>query len=251
MHVRLPWPLPALLAWISSWLAFWLMTTVVAWPMVLGFAGAVVLSGVWAWWQTSRWRRFIVLSGFPASVLVLLTGAVGGMPVWIWLLPLCLLLLLYPMQAWRDAPLFPTPPDALSGLAAVAALAPGAKILDAGCGTGAGLRALRRAYPQAQLQGLEHSWPLRLWCGWRCPWARVRQGDIWQADWSGYDMVYLFQRPESMPPAAAKADEEMQPSTWLVSLEFEVTQWQPQAVLPTEQGRVVWVYRIGNNGGQE
>jgi hypothetical protein len=40
------------------------------------------------------------------------------------------LLVLYPLQAWRDAPVFPTPRNALQGLAAELPLAPGAAILD-------------------------------------------------------------------------------------------------------------------------
>jgi hypothetical protein len=81
--------------------------------------------------------------------------------------------------------------------------------------------ALRAAYPTARLVGIEWSWPLRLVCALRCPWAQVRQGDIWRADWRPYDLVYLFQRPESMPRALAKAAAQMRPGSWLVSLEFE------------------------------
>ena len=102
-------------------------------------------------------------------------------------------------------------------------LRPGEHVLDAGCGLGHGLQALRLAYPQAQLHGIEWSWPLRAVCAVRCPWARVRQGDIWKADWSGYDMVYVFQRPESMARAAAKARAELRPGAWLVSLDFAAT----------------------------
>jgi hypothetical protein len=117
-------------------------------------------------------------------------------------------------------------------------------VLDAGCGLGDGLRALHAAYPQAQLHGLEWSWPLRAACAWRCRWARVRQGDIWQADWQPYAMVYLFQRPESMARAAAKAAAQMRDGAWLVSLEFPIT-GQPadiEQVLP--DGRSLWAYRL-------
>jgi hypothetical protein len=99
------------------------------------------------------------------------------------------------------------------------------------------------AYPAAQLQGLEWSWPLRFVCALRCPWARVRRGDIWKADWSGYDMVYLFQRPESMPRATAKARAELKPGAWLVSLEFEATQLQSHAQFAAPGGRMVWMYQ--------
>jgi len=85
-------------------------------------------------------------------------------------------------------------------------------------------------------------------CALRCPWARVRQGDIWRADWSGYDMVYLFQRPESMARAADKARAELRPGAWLVSLEFEATQLQVHAQCGAPDGKMVWLYQAPLNG---
>lgn len=238
---RLPWPLPALLAWFACWALFLGLHArefgpglAVTLPVTLGF-----LLGIMA---GSPWRRALIAAGFPLSLAV--SGLGAGLPAWTWPLALGLLALLYPVGAWRDAPLFPTPRGALSGLADVARLKPGARILDAGCGLGAGLAELRRAYPDAALTGLEWSWPLRLACGLRRPFARVRRGDIWKEDWSGYDMVYMFQRPESMGPAADKARRELRPGAWLVSLEFEAPALKPAAVLRTVPGKPVWVYRM-------
>lgn len=165
------------------------------------------------------------------------------MPPWTWLIPLALLLLVYPLNAWRDAPLFPTPLDALTDAPSHAPLPDGARVLDAGCGLGHGLQALRRAYPNVQLHGLEWSWPLRFLCALRCPWARVRQGDIWKASWSSYDMVYLFQRPESMPRAVEKASRELQPGAWLVSLDFEAATLQATSHFTAPGGKMVWLYQ--------
>ena len=236
---RLRWPLPALLAWGGAWGLFWglprgglpvLLALGVACALGVGLS---VLAGTW-------WRRAIVGLGFPLSLA--LSGAVS-LPAWAWLLPLALLLLIYPLNAWRDAPLFPTPANALQGLAAQAPLPAGAWVLDAGCGLGDGLNALHAAYPLARLHGLEWSWPLRGLCALRCPWARVRQGDIWRADWRPYALVYLFQRPESMARAVDKARAQLQPGAWLVSLEFAASQLKPQATLRCADGRTVWLYR--------
>jgi trans-aconitate methyltransferase len=147
------------------------------------------------------------------------------------------------MNAWSDAPLFPTPATALSNLSERVRLAEGASILDAGCGLGHGLRALRAAYPQARLSGTEWSWPLRVLTGLLCPWAKVRQGDMWKDDWSTYDMVYLFQRPETMPRAIAKAVTELKPGAWLVSLEFSALELQPYARVESVEGKPVWIYQ--------
>ncbi len=116
-------------------------------------------------------------------------------------------------------------------------------MLDAGCGLGDGLKALREAYPTAALHGLEWSWLLRGLCALRCPWARIRQGDIWRANWQPFAMVYLFQRPESMPKAVEKARAELKPGAWLASLEFEASGLQPQATFRCPDGRPVWLYR--------
>jgi SAM-dependent methyltransferase len=239
MLERLHWPLPAVLAWGMAWGVFAVLPLWGSAPeLALGVASA--LGVVTSMLGDSWWRRVMIGLGFPLSLL--LTQA-ASLPAWVWLVPLLALLLIYPLNAWRDAPLFPTPRYALKDLPAQAPLGSGALILDAGCGLGDGLKALRAAYPQAQLTGIEWSWPLRAICAWRCPWATVCQGDIWAADWSGFDMVYLFQRPESMPRAVAKARAELREGAYLVSLEFEATTIKTFAMLDTVQGKPVWVYR--------
>ena len=236
----LRWPIPAVLAWALAWGVYrgLLLAGVDVVPSLLGATALGVVLGAWA---GTWWRRLIVAAGFPFALL--LTGP-ANLPPWVWLVLLLLLAALYPVTAWRDAPLFPTPQGALRALAQHAPLPAGALVLDAGCGLGHGLRELRLAYPQAQLHGIEWSWPLRALCAWRCRWARVRQGDIWRADWAPYKLVYLFQRPESMARAAHKAAREMRPGSWLVSLEFDVPGLAAQHSIVLAQGRRVWLYRL-------
>jgi SAM-dependent methyltransferase len=150
----------------------------------------------------------------------------------------------YPLRAWRDAPFFPTPQQALQALGAALPLPAGAQVLDAGCGLGHGLRALQRAWPQARLHGVEWSVPMAALCRWRCGFARVQRGDLWVQAWTGFDVVYLFQRPESMARAWTKACAEMAPGTHLVSLEFAVPGVAPLLQLDAGGGRPLWVYRV-------
>ena len=235
---RVPWPLPALIAWAAAWGVFIVLQRLL--PPLASLAAACVVGTAASVAGAGWWRRTLIAVGFPLSAA--LTGA-AAVPAWAWLLPLALLLLVYPLNAWRDAPLFPTPHGALDGIQAIAPLPDGARVLDAGCGLGDGLIALRRAYPHARLHGLEWSWPLRALCGVRCGWATVRRGDIWAVDWSGYQMVYVFQRPESMARALAKARAEMAPGSWLASLEFAVPDVPADGRWQGPDGRPVWLYR--------
>jgi len=243
---RLRWPLPALLAWAAAWLATAALARSGALPPGGAMATGMLVGALPALAPRADlgfWRRAIVAGGFPLSLAAAGLGA--ALPAWAWLLPLALLLAAYPVGAWRDAPVFPTPRAALSGIAAHVALAPGASVLDAGCGLGHGLQALRAAWPQARIAGVERSGPLALAARLRCPWAQVVRGDMWRASWAPYELVYLFQRPESMAPALAKAEAEMLPGSWLVSLEFAVPGRAPTAVLHGPGGRPAWIYRVG------
>ncbi len=237
------WPLPALLCWAAAWSIFFGLKScaVPPWLALLLAAGLGVAGSLWG---STPWRRVLLAAGFPLSLLLSdMAGAVGDMPAWAWLLPLAFLALLYPVHTWRDAPMFPTPRGALTGLALCVPLPASSKVLDAGCGLGDGLRELHHEYPQAQLFGLEWSWPLRMACAWRARFAAVQRADMWAADWSGYDLVYLFQRPESMQRAVEKAARELRPGAWLGSLEFDALSLQPQAVHRCPDGRPLWLYR--------
>jgi len=250
--VNRTWPLPALLAWGACWALFGLLRSLNV-PLVVAIAAGATAGAVASVIGHTPWRKVFISLGFPLSLAA--SGLAAALPAWGWLLPLALLAGVYPLNAWRDAPLFPTPHGALRGLAGLAPLVRGAadgpdatdtrarRVLDAGCGLGAGLKELRGEYPAAALHGLEWSWPLRVLCAWRCPFATVRRGDIWTADWSGFDMVYVFQRPESMARAAAKAAGELRPGAWLASLEFAVPGLAPTRELACADGRRVWLYR--------
>jgi hypothetical protein len=262
---RLPWPLPALLNWSLAWGLFTLAGAT-GLPAVDAFLIGCLPTTALALLAESAWRRAILALGFPLSMAlqtwlhgtvlwadpalqglepIASAGLAGSLPAWAWLLPVGLLALAYPVRAWRDAPFFPTPVDALEGLQALAPIDPGARVLDAGCGLGHGLNALRRVFPQARLEGIEWSWPLTWAARLRAPWARISRGDMWERSWSDCQMVYLFQRPESMPHAARKAAAEMRPGSWLVSLEFKAPGLRLHAVVQREGHRPVWIYAVG------
>lgn len=238
------WPMPALGAWLLCWVIYHaLLHGGVPWSM--GWTAACALGVVCARLTSTPWRRVCVAAGFPLSwALMGQFQGQGPLEAVGWLVPLAVLFSLYPLSAWSDAPLFPTPLNALNGLAQRAPLSPNAQVLDAGCGFGAGLRALSDQYPQAQLSGWEWSRPLAWLCAKRHPKVEVRQADMWRQDWSRFEMVYLFQRPETMPRAVRKAQNELKPGAYLVSLEFEAPGLKGLGRLDNVRGKPVWIYQM-------
>ncbi len=229
------WPAHALAVWVTCW-AVW-RAFGPDWPAaVVGIGLGLIFAGL----QRQPWRRAIVAGGFPLALLVSGTP----LPGWVWLIPLAILLVAYPRRGWSDAPLFPTPHDALKALPTVLPLREQAHVLDAGCGLGDGLVALRRAYPAVQLHGIEYSPFLWLLARLRCRWATVSRGDLWAQSWREMDLVYLFQRPESMPRALDKARAEMPAGRWLVSLDFPLPGQTAHAQLETGTRHRLHVYRV-------
>ena len=228
-----------MLAWAGAWLAF-VSAQQAGLAAGLAWALAAAVGGMAAAGVSGRWRAALVAAGFPLSSLAL--GV--AVPAWWWLLAGLPLLLAYPLRAWSDAPFFPTPARALGPLASAVDLNADARVLDAGCGLGHGLRALQALWPAARIEGVEWSAPLAWLCARRCPQALVQRADMWVHPWSGYELVYLFQRPESMARAWTKACAEMDPGSWLVSLEFAVPGVEAQQRLDAGGGRPLWAYRV-------
>ena len=73
--------------------------------------------------------------------------------------------------------------------------------------------------------------------------AQAARGDISKVDWSGFDLIYLFQGPESMPHSIEKAGAELKPGNWLESLELEALGLTPAVKLEGTQGKLVWIYQ--------
>ena len=239
--VSFRWPLPALAAWVACWAAFVGLGLIGA-GRPLAFVAAAGLGAALATRGATPWRRVFIGAGFPLSLAA--TGLAGGLPAWAWLAPLAALAWFYPPRAWRDAPVFPTPTGALRGLGRHVGLGAGSRVLDAGCGLGSALIELRRELPKSLLSGIEWSRPLSVICRLRCRFASVRRADMWRDDWSGYDLVFVFQRPESMARVDAKAASELRPGAWLASLEFPIDARRCDRQIACADGRSLWLYRM-------
>ena len=106
----LTWPVPALLAWGSSWLLFKGLQ-MVGLSETIAFIAATCLGGFLSALAHTTMRKALIVLGFPLSMAA--SSATLNVPPIGWLFLLGLIVLVYPRKAWRDAPLFPTPKKAL------------------------------------------------------------------------------------------------------------------------------------------
>lgn len=172
-------------------------------------------------WRTRQavWWRVIHIGFMPAVAGALWLGVA---PEW-YLLAFLLAWALFGRIDKSRVPLY------LSNRQALAALEPllpqGAKVLDAGSGTGSVLAYLSRR-PDLQLTGVEHAWLpwllawLRLYAQ-RSP-AQVLRADVLRMSLAGFDVVYAFLSPAMMPALWEKARSEMQRGSLLISNSFEI-----------------------------
>ncbi len=145
-------------------------------------------------------------------------------------------------------PLYLSSREAGEKLAELVPQAPGAALLDLGCGFGGLLRQLAALRPGARLEGVEIA-PLPALVAWArlrgVPQCRVRRADLWRMDLSQYDVVYAFLSPAPMTALWDKVRREMRPGTLFVSNSFAVPGVDPDRVLPLAgRGDHLYVWRL-------
>ncbi len=231
------WPLPALLGWSLAWAVF-RGALFLGWPAMAaaGCATAARRGGGAARRQHRmapglHRRRF---SGFAARLRHRRPAPAPSAGCW----PRCCCCCSIRCAAGATRRCFRPRPARSTACPRHIGLAPGARVVDAGCGLGAGLVALRRCFPSARLEGLDWSWPLVI----GLPAALSRR--------DGAARRHLARRlvrlPAGLPvPApgehAARGRRRPRAScaagAWLVSLEFPAPGLQPTAQHRTGPGQ--------------
>lgn len=219
-------------------------------PAGAGFALGCAL-GLWHLrpGSTAAWSVKALRTGlFPLSYCVL--WASHGAPPWIWGAMALAGAAVFPRLDKMSAPLWRSPVEVSTSLGvALAQLgAQPKKALDPGCGMGDGMAALSAAMPKAVVRGIEAAWLPWLVARWRFGEA-VSRADMWGESWSGFDLVYLFLRPEAMERARKKLSMELGGDALVASLDFEFEACRCVDEREARPGRILRIYRVSDLGG--
>lgn len=189
------------------------------------------------------WLPFQLLAPTAMALLLL-----SGMPTWVSLAVLAVLVLLYGGGVATRVPLYLSNRAAHRALADLLAGRDAPTACDLGAGFGGPMRHLAKAYPSGRFTSVEAS-PVTCLVAWALALprgnVRVRWGDLWRTDIAGMDLVYAFLSPEPMPRLWERFLAEARPGSLLVSNTFPVPGIEPDSVvdLPGRTDARLLVYR--------
>ncbi len=132
---------------------------------------------------------------------------------------------------WVFAPYFPTRKGHLALIQKVAQLKAGDTFYELGCGDARVSIALAKAYPEAQIIGLEMAGPLFFWAWIKAKLSRqknltIKWKNIFWQNLSDADSVYIFGMTESLnKKLKEKFLAELKPEARIISYVFTMKEW--------------------------
>ena len=168
---------------------------------------------VWWWW---------IQAAFPLAIWLALRS---GIPAWIYLLALLLLLPWYWHTFITRVPYYPSGQPVWEAVACLLPESP-CRVLELGSGLGGFSLWLTNEHPGCEATGVEWSpmpWLISRVRAWQRNAApRFLRQDYRQLDWQPYDLVFAYLSPAAMPEVWQLARQRMRPGTLLVSYEFDI-----------------------------
>jgi len=251
-HAVTAWPSPlwrALVAQVAGLIA----TTVLGalWYQVAG-AGIPIplwlllslLSGAFAAVLGMAWWWIVLNLAFAPAVAI---GIATSLPPHWSAAALIALVLVYGGTQRTRVPLYLSNGAAVRALRDLVPTDRPLSFLDVGAGTGTVLAAIACTHSNVVVQGVERAPIPFLLAFVRVLFGRqryrVRWGNFWSTDLSGYDVVYAYLSPVPMPSLWEKARREMRPGSLLVSFRFSIPGVAPSRTIAAGANRL-YVWRL-------
>jgi hypothetical protein len=176
-----------------------------------------------------RWWLVIHLLFLP-SVVALHSLELAG--YW-YLLIVVLLTLVFWGTVKGDVPLFLSSTAVVDAVSQLITLESAQHFAELGAGIGTVTVPLAKQHPQLNINAWERAplpWAINVWRSRHYAHSLCYRSNLWNCDFSQYDVIFAFLSPVVMPELGAKLRSVMRPGSLLISSSFAIPDWKPETI---------------------
>lgn len=244
IFLRAPIFAAALIQCVAFWLSWRISGGHPAFAIAMQASCAALLTFIA---RLPRW--WIALqAAFPICVALALWAQI---PPWIYLAAFIALGLVYGNIFFSRIPLYLSNSSTLEALDRWLIASPASRFIDLGCGTGTVLRHLAARHPATHFEGVEKALLPLVFGVLRARSlrnVRLHARDLWRADLTHADIVYVFLSPIAMERVWLRACAEMRPGSYLISRSFGIPGVPPTQTLAAGEASL-YIWRIPERAG--
>ena len=176
-----------------------------------------------------RWWLVIHLLFLPSAAALLSLQLAAH---W-YLLILIILILVFWGTVKGDVPLFLSSTAVVEAVSQLITQESAQYFAELGAGIGTVTVPLAKQHPQLIINAWERApipWVINIWRSRHYANSHCYRSDLWNCDFSQYDVIFAFLSPVIMPELGAKLKTAMRPGSLLISSSFAIPDWQPETI---------------------
>ena len=176
-----------------------------------------------------RWWLVIHLLFLPSAAALLSLQLAAH---W-YLLILIILILVFWGTVKGDVPLFLSSTAVVEAVSQLITQESAQYFAELGAGIGTVTVPLAKQHPQLIINAWERApipWAINVWRSRHYANSHCYRSNLWNCDFSQYDVIFAFLSPTIMPELGAKLQTAMRPGSLLISSSFAIPDWKPESI---------------------
>ncbi len=150
-----------------------------------------------------------------------------------YLLILIVLILVFWGTVKGDVPLFLSSTAVVEAISKLITQESAQYFAELGAGIGTVTVPLAKQHPQLIINAWERApipWAINVWRSRHYANSHCYRSNLWNCDFSQYDVIFAFLSPTIMPELGAKLQTAMRPGSLLISSSFAIPDWKPESI---------------------
>ena len=194
--------------------------------LILQSSGAMLSSTLL---RQPRWWLVIHFLFLPSAAALLSLQLAA---YW-YLLILIILILVFWGTVKGDVPLFLSSTAVVEAISKLITQESAQYFAELGAGIGTVTAPLAKQHPQLIINAWERApipWAINVWRSRHYANSHCYRSNLWNCDFSQYDVIFAFLSPTIMPELGAKLQTAMRPGSLLISSSFAIPDWKPETI---------------------